>query len=35
MHTILEACRIMDKAIRIYHAGSSECFGDTEGKPAS
>lgn len=35
MLNILEACRMMDKEIRIYHAGSSECFGDTEGKPAS
>jgi GDPmannose 4,6-dehydratase len=31
---ILEACRMMDKEIRIYHAGSSECFGDTNGIPA-
>jgi GDPmannose 4,6-dehydratase len=35
MLNVLEACRMMDKEIRIYHAGSSECFGDTEGKPAS
>lgn len=26
---VLEACRMMDKPIRQYHAGSSECFGDT------
>lgn len=32
---ILEACRMMDKPIRQYHAGSSECFGDTAGIPAS
>ena len=24
-----------DKAIRFYHAGSSECFGDTKGQPAN
>ena len=32
---ILEACRMMDKPIRQYHAGSSECFGDTGGVPAT
>lgn len=32
---ILEACRMVSKAIRLYNAGSSECFGDTEGRPAS
>jgi len=32
---ILEACRMMDKKIRIYQAGSSECFGDTDGRPAN
>lgn len=32
---ILEACRMMDKPIRQYHAGSSECFGDTAGIPAT
>ena len=32
---ILEACRMMDKPIRQYHAGSSECFGDTAGMPAT
>ena len=26
---MLEACRILNKLIRFYHAGSSECFGDT------
>lgn len=35
MLNILEACRMMDREIRIYHAGSSECFGDTRGIPAS
>lgn len=32
---VLEACRMIDKPIRQYHAGSSECFGDTAGIPAS
>ncbi|WP_114651936.1 GDP-mannose 4,6-dehydratase [Polynucleobacter necessarius] len=32
---VLEACRMMDKKIKIYHAGSGECFGDTHGEPAS
>lgn len=32
---MLEACRMIDKQIRFYHAGSSECFGDTQGHPAS
>jgi GDPmannose 4,6-dehydratase len=32
---MLEACRMSDKAIRFYHAGSSECFGDTKGLPAN
>lgn len=32
---VLEACRMMDKQIKIYHAGSGECFGDTHGEPAS
>lgn len=31
----LEALRMSDSAIRMYHAGSSECFGDTNGKPAN
>lgn len=35
MLNILEACRMVDQEIRIYHAGSSECFGDTGGVPAS
>jgi GDPmannose 4,6-dehydratase len=30
----LEAIRILDKSIRFYNAGSSECFGDTGGKSA-
>jgi GDPmannose 4,6-dehydratase len=32
---MLEACRMMDKKIRFYQAGSSECFGDTQGHPAN
>lgn len=32
---VLEACRLMDKEIRIYYAGSSECFGDTRGLAAT
>jgi len=32
---MLEGCRMMDKHIKLYHAGSSECFGDTQGKPAN
>lgn len=32
---ILEACRMLEQPIRIYHAGSSECFGDTKGIPAN
>ena len=32
---MLEACRMADKEIHLYHAGSSECFGDTQGNPAN
>jgi GDPmannose 4,6-dehydratase len=32
---ILEGCRMMDKKIRLYQAGSSECYGDTHGEPAN
>jgi GDPmannose 4,6-dehydratase len=32
---VLEACKMMDYQIRIYHAGSSEAFGDTNGEAAS
>ena len=32
---VLEGCRMLDKPIKIYHAGSGECFGDTQGKPAN
>jgi len=32
---MLEGCRMMDKQIKLYKAGSGECFGDTQGKPAN
>ena len=32
---MLEACRMLDKQPKVYSAGSSECFGDTEGLPAN
>ena len=32
---MLEGCRMMDKQIKLYHAGSGECFGDTQGKTAN
>lgn len=32
---MLEACRLMDNMIRLYHAGSSECFGDVSGLDAA
>lgn len=32
---ILEACRMLGSNTRLYNAGSSECFGDTQGKPAN
>ena len=32
---VLEACRLMNKEIRVYYAGSSECFGDTRGMAAT
>lgn len=31
---MLEACRLMERPVRLYHAGSSECFGDSNGEPA-
>jgi len=31
---MLEGCRMMDKPVRFYNAGSGECFGDTGGLPA-
>ena len=32
---LLEAIRFLDRPIRFYSAGSSECFGDTEGRAAN
>jgi len=32
---LLEALRFLGRPIRLYSAGSSECFGDTAGAPAS
>ena len=32
---MLEVCRMADKPIRFYHAGSSECFGDIQGQAAN
>ena len=35
---ILEGCRMLEtenKSIKVYHAGSGECFGDTLGEPAN
>jgi GDPmannose 4,6-dehydratase len=32
---VLEACRMEDRNIKLFHAGSSECFGDTNGLPAN
>ncbi len=32
---LLEAMRILDLKVRFYNASSSECFGNTEGQPAT
>ena len=32
---ILEACRVLDKPFKLFHAGSSECFGNTNGAAAN
>ena len=32
---LLEAIRFLERDIRLYNAGSSECFGDSDGKPAN
>ena len=29
---MLEACRLVENPVRLYHAGSSECFGDVTGQ---
>jgi GDPmannose 4,6-dehydratase len=31
---LLEAIRFREEPVRLYHAGSSECFGDTNNQPA-
>ena len=31
---MLEGCRMLDKPVRLYNAGSGECYGDTGGAPA-
>jgi GDPmannose 4,6-dehydratase len=31
---VLESCRMLDQPVRQYHAGSSECFGNTSNNPA-
>jgi GDPmannose 4,6-dehydratase len=33
--TLLEAIRLVGLPVRLFNAGSSECFGDTEGIPAT
>lgn len=32
---VLEACRMVEHKVRVYHAGSSEAFGDTKGEAAT
>jgi GDPmannose 4,6-dehydratase len=32
---VLEACRLSEIPSRLYHAGSSECFGDVSNEPAN
>jgi GDPmannose 4,6-dehydratase len=32
---MLEACRMVGRPLRLYHAGSGESFGDTKGIPAN
>jgi GDPmannose 4,6-dehydratase len=32
---MLEACKLLDKPVKFYHAGSSESFGNTQGLAAS
>lgn len=32
---LLEAIRFLDRPIKLYNAGSSECFGNTDGRPAN
>ena len=35
MLNVLEACKALEKQVRVYNAGSSECFGDTKGVAAT
>lgn len=35
MLNILEGCRMMPHQIKVYHAGSGECYGNTNGVPAT
>ncbi len=32
---ILESCKMLDKEVKIYNSGSSECFGDTQSAAAT
>ena len=32
---MLEVCRLIERPVKLYHAGSSESYGDTMGKPAN
>ncbi len=32
--TLMEAIRFLEEPVRLYYAGSSECFGNTNGEPA-
>ncbi len=32
---LLEVIRFLDRSIKLYNAGSSECFGNTDGQPAN
>jgi len=32
---LLEVIRFLDRPMRLYNASSSECFGNTEGQPAT
>ena len=32
---LLEAIRLLELSVRLYNASSSECFGNTDGKPAN
>ena len=32
---VLEGCRMLGSPVKLYNAGSGECFGDTKGEPAN